>query len=42
MLLVDGVYTLVAAPDGSGVLAGLWSGDPLVAMLASSALEAAP
>jgi sugar-specific transcriptional regulator TrmB len=38
MLLVDGTYTLVAALDGSGVLTGLWSGDPLVAILASSAL----
>lgn len=38
MLLVDGSYTLVAAPDGSGRLTGLWSGDPLVALLASAAL----
>jgi hypothetical protein len=41
MLLVDGVYTLVAAQDGSGLLAGLWSGDPLVAILTSSALGVA-
>lgn len=41
MLLVDGVYTLVAAPDGGGVLTGLWSGDPLVAILANAALGAA-
>ena len=38
MLLVDGIHTLVAVPDGSGVLTGLWSGDPLVAILTSSAL----
>lgn len=40
VLLVDGIYTLVAAPDGSGVLAGLWSGDPLMAILARATLGA--
>jgi sugar-specific transcriptional regulator TrmB len=38
MLLVDRIYTLVAGPDASGMLTGLWSGDRLVAILASSAL----
>jgi hypothetical protein len=39
MLLVDDTYTLVAA-ERNGRLAGLWSGDPLVAILARSALGA--
>lgn len=39
MLLVDDVYTLVAAEHG-GRLVGLWSGDPLVAVLSRLALRA--
>jgi hypothetical protein len=37
MLLVDGIYSLVAA-ERDGTLVGLWSGDPLVAVLARAAL----
>lgn len=39
MLLVDDAYTLVAAELG-GRLIGLWSGDPLVAVLSRLALAA--
>lgn len=39
MLLVDDTYTLVAAEQG-GRIAGLWSGDPLVAILCRLALGA--
>lgn len=39
MLLVDDAYTLVAAEQG-GRLIGLWSGDPLVAVLSRLALGA--
>jgi transcriptional regulator TrmB len=39
MLLVDDAYTLVAAEHG-GRLIGLWSGDPLVAVLSRLALRA--
>lgn len=39
LLLVDNAYTLVAA-DLGGKLLGMWSGDPLVAMLSGLALGA--
>jgi sugar-specific transcriptional regulator TrmB len=41
MLLVDGTYTLVAIAR-SGTTSGLWSGDPLVAILAGAALATTP
>jgi hypothetical protein len=41
MLLVDGTYTLVAVAR-SGTTSGLWSGDPLVAILAGAALATTP
>lgn len=37
LLLVDGTYSLVAT-ERDGTLVGLWSGDPLVAVLARAAL----
>ena len=37
MLLVDGIHTLVATGNGDG-LAGLWSTDPRIALLARMAL----
>lgn len=41
MLLVDRTYTLVAV-ERNGTTSGLWSGDPLVAILAGAALAAPP
>lgn len=40
MLLIDRTYTLVAVAR-NGAMAGLWSGDPLVAALAGHAIGAA-